>query len=200
MAGRHRAPVPPPAHRAHSQRWARIGVAATVALWLSDRARARMDAEPIVETPPPSVIVAKPPGPADLLRANIVDHALFYVDQVPYRDGGKDSKTGFDCSGLVWQVLKDAGFKVPYRTVAQLKRWTKPIEFADLRPGDLVFYDRHVGVFVGNGQVVDSSMLTAKVARHDMWLDPYPTFGRVPDPGPAPDPSPTPGRRPVPGS
>lgn len=53
-------------------------------------------------------------------------------------------------------VLKEAGYKVPYRTSAALAKWTKRV--ADPQPGDLVLYAGdpvgHVGIYIGNGMMI----------------------------------------------
>lgn len=58
----------------------------------------------------------------------------------PYRLGG-ETKSGIDCSGLVYvSYLKATGFQVP-RTVRDLSKWVLVIPRQDLVPGDLVFFD-----------------------------------------------------------
>jgi cell wall-associated NlpC family hydrolase len=189
---RHRLIEEPPRHRSGSRWIGQVGVALVIvlavsgALWWSDTRRAALTA-PAVDTAVPATVTAPPATvePVDesaQRRQRIVDAARHYVElRTPYVEGGKTPAKGFDSSGLVWQILKDAGQKVPYRTSVKLRMWAEPIEFADLRPGDLVFYAHHVGVFVGDGQMVDASPMADTVIEHEMWQDPYPTFGRVPD-------------------
>jgi peptidoglycan DL-endopeptidase CwlO len=195
--GRHRLEVPPPQHRAGSRRIGQLGVGAVVAtsllvaFWASGQGRDMVTepATPAVSTAVPTADpTATPSMPAPVedesaeLQRRIVDGARVYVERrSPYVEGGKSPKKGFDSSGLVWQVLKDVGREEPYRTTTALKKWAEPIEFADLQPGDLVFYAHHVGVFVGDGQMVDASPMADTVIEHEVWQDPYPTFGRVPD-------------------
>jgi cell wall-associated NlpC family hydrolase len=57
----------------------------------------------------------------------------------PYRNGGSDP-SGFDCSGFVWYVFARHGVPVP-RTVSDLYRAGVHVDAADLRAGDLVFFD-----------------------------------------------------------
>lgn len=74
---------------------------------------------------------------------------------VPYRYGGS-SPRGFDCSGLVYFVYRHAGIRVPRTANAQFYA-SHPVQFANLRPGDLVFFEiagdaqMHVGIYAGAG-------------------------------------------------
>ena len=73
----------------------------------------------------------------------------------PYRWGGT-GRGGFDCSGLAQWAYRKAGITLPRSSRAQSAVGT-PVSRADLRPGDLVFFYRpvsHVGIYVGNGNVV----------------------------------------------
>jgi cell wall-associated NlpC family hydrolase len=57
---------------------------------------------------------------------------------VPYSYGGSSPSTGFDCSGLVYAAYRSIGRTIPRSSWDQL-RTGRPVGFADLRPGDLVF-------------------------------------------------------------
>jgi cell wall-associated NlpC family hydrolase len=73
----------------------------------------------------------------------------------PYVWGGT-GKGGFDCSGLAQWAYKKAGVTLPRSSRAQSSVGT-PVSRGELRPGDLVFFYRpvsHVGIYVGNGNVV----------------------------------------------
>ncbi len=77
---------------------------------------------------------------------------------VPYVYGGYTPR-GFDCSGLVYYVFRRAGLAVPRTANAQLYA-SHPVNFQDLHPGDLVFFEiagnvqMHVGIYVGNGEFI----------------------------------------------
>jgi cell wall-associated NlpC family hydrolase len=74
----------------------------------------------------------------------------------PYRWGGSSPATGFDSSGLVVWAYARAGISgLPHFSGALWTAGTR-VARADLRPGDLVFFDRasHVGIYVGNGRFV----------------------------------------------
>ncbi len=78
----------------------------------------------------------------------------------PYAPRGGSPETGFDCSGLVAYVYARAlQLNLP-RNTADLSRAGAPIAAADLRPGDLVFYNTqqrpfsHVGIYLGDMRFV----------------------------------------------
>src|SRR5205823_13997401 len=57
---------------------------------------------------------------------------------VPYGWGGTSRATGFGCSGLVYAAYRSIGLAVPRSSWDQL-RVGRPVRFARLRPGDLLF-------------------------------------------------------------
>ena len=79
---------------------------------------------------------------------------------VDYRNGGRSSETGFDCSGLVAHVYEEAyGIRLP-RTVLAQSATGIAVSARELEPGDLVFYNTlgqpysHVGIYLGEGKFV----------------------------------------------
>lgn len=88
--------------------------------------------------------------------------ALSLLD-MSYVSGGRGPATGFDCSGLVSHVyLQAAG--IPLRgSAASIAKAARPVNFADLMAGDLVFFNTlgysfsHVGIYVGDGRFVHAS-------------------------------------------
>ena len=79
----------------------------------------------------------------------------------PYRYGGNTPDSGFDCSGLVDFVFRDAaGLDLPRSTQELINFRAPEIDRSDLQPGDLVFFSpeggrvSHVGIYVGEGRFV----------------------------------------------
>jgi cell wall-associated NlpC family hydrolase len=98
---------------------------------------------------------------------------------VDYRYGGKSPVTGFDCSGLVAHVYREAwGIRLPHNTKAQSEAGV-PVSLAELQAGDLVFYDTqkrpysHVGIYMGDGKFVHAPKSGARVRveslRSEYW-------------------------------
>lgn len=78
----------------------------------------------------------------------------------PYRWGGSDPDKGFDCSGLVGYVFRNAlGIELPRVSRDMARRGELVADRAKLAAGDLVFFGRkgrvdHVGIYVGDGRFV----------------------------------------------
>jgi len=85
----------------------------------------------------------------------------FALSQIgkPYQWGGAGPNS-YDCSGLVMAAWEKAGVSFPHSAQDQYDM-TARVSIASLQPGDLVFYGTptdvyHVGIYVGNGQMVDA--------------------------------------------
>ena len=102
-------------------------------------------------------LVAHLPAAKDKKSAAAIHEALALIG-VPYRWGGTTKAGGFDCSGFTQHVWASAGVKIP-RTVRAQARAGTHVSLNTVQPGDLVvFYptQHHVGIYVGNGLVIDS--------------------------------------------
>ena len=86
-----------------------------------------------------------------------VGYALGQVgDAYVYGAAGPDA---FDCSGLTMMAWAQAGVSLPHSSGAQMGSGT-PVSLSELQPGDLVFYYSpvsHVGIYIGNGQIVHAA-------------------------------------------
>ena len=93
---------------------------------------------------------------------------------VPYRRGGSNAASGFDCSGFVRNVYADALGLVLPRVARDQANATKKIEKKELRPGDLVFFNTmrrafsHVGIYLGDGKFIHAPRPGKNVRVEDM--------------------------------
>ncbi|MBW3085544.1 hypothetical protein KEM60_01744 [Austwickia sp. TVS 96-490-7B] len=94
---------------------------------------------------------------------------------IPYVWGGT-STAGFDCSGYVQYVFRQAGISLP-RTSGQMRASTTYI--SNPQPGDLVFFgDWHVGIYAGNGMMYDAPTAGQTTGLHKIWSSGV-SYGRV---------------------
>ena len=93
---------------------------------------------------------------------------------VPYKRGGNNFESGFDCSGFVKALYEQTVGKVLPRKAEQQAAATEQIDKVDLQPGDLVFFNTlkrafsHVGIYVGEGKFIHSPKPGAAVRVEDM--------------------------------
>lgn len=93
---------------------------------------------------------------------------------VPYRLGGTNAETGFDCSGFVRAIYSQTMGKVLPRVSAEQANATQQIDRSDLKPGDLVFFNTmrrtfsHVGIYVGDGKFIHAPRTGASVRVESM--------------------------------
>ncbi len=104
----------------------------------------------------------------------------------PYKWGGNNPQQGFDCSGLMSYVYKNAlGINIP-RTAAQQRDQSRTVSYEQLQPGDMLFFKtgrnaNHVGVYIGNRKFVHAATGSkhVKVASMDSayWHKRFVKFG-----------------------
>lgn len=85
----------------------------------------------------------------------IASYACQFIGN-PYVAGGTSLTNGADCSGFVWRVFKDKGYSVP-RTSWELRNAGSGVEYSQAQPGDIICYAGHVGIYIGNGNIVHAS-------------------------------------------
>ncbi len=115
---------------------------------------------------------------------------------------GVRSRGGFDCSGFLWRVFKLEPYVGGERLNATLRGRTaaqmageaprnRRIAFAQLQPGDLMFFGRggrkakaasvdHTGIYAGNGWMIHSSRYGVALAEVDGWYAERFAWGRRP--------------------
>jgi hypothetical protein len=109
--------------------------------------------------------------------------------ELPHLGQRGQPRSGFDCSGLSWWLLRHddsvwnvnpprpyIGWSLPQRTSAEMANMAPTkIRYKNLTPGDLMFYDGnfdgvidHVDTYIGNGYALDSSSSPGGVTI--MWV------------------------------
>lgn len=90
-------------------------------------------------------------------RIKSVLHRAMALLGTPYRWGGTTPEGGFDCSGLVGYVFRNAlGIELP-RVSREMAKSGQSVDRHELAQGDLVFFGKsgtvdHVGIYVGEGR------------------------------------------------
>ncbi len=124
---------------------------------------------------------AEPSPEAGTPRADAANAVLFRAIALvgtPYRYGGNTPDTGFDCSGLVGYVFRDAaGVALPRTSSDMSDLDARRIDMRDLQAGDLVFFAEgrrvsHVGIYVGEQRFVHAPN-TGGTVRLDRLDTPY---------------------------
>jgi cell wall-associated NlpC family hydrolase len=93
----------------------------------------------------------------------IADAAQKYLG-TPYVWGGESMEEGgMDCSGFVYNALRDAGHNVGRTTAQGYRSQGTVVSKAEMQPGDLIFYGKntndasHIGIYIGDGKMIHSS-------------------------------------------
>lgn len=107
--------------------------------------------------------------------SDLVVNALGFLG-VPYKMGGNDAETGFDCSGFVKAMFEQTVGLILPRKAEQQAAATQHIDRSELQPGDLVFFNTlrrafsHVGIYIGDGKFIHSPKPGAQVRVENMGI------------------------------
>ncbi|MFE3143561.1 NlpC/P60 family protein [Streptomyces scopuliridis] len=94
---------------------------------------------------------------------------------------GANGPSGFDCSGLTQWSYAQAGVGLPRTSQAQ-RYAGRQVSLSAARPGDLVAYRddaSHIGMYVGNGQVIHAPYPGASVRYDPVGMMPVSSVTRV---------------------
>ena len=130
-----------------------------------------------VESIPHQGVSKNPPlSPANQAAGLSVVNAARSLLGTPYRFGGSSPK-GFDCSGLVTYVYRQAGIQIP-RTSSDQYQDSQKVALTQLQPGDLLFFRlsppkiSHVAIYAGDGRFIHAPS-SGKYVSYASLEDPY---------------------------
>ncbi|UJW35475.1 NlpC/P60 family protein [Saccharothrix sp. AJ9571] len=118
----------------------------------------------------PRLPVAIPPQPGTGVAVNLPDGSTVQAPNetaakavraalsnlgVPYVWGGTSPGVGLDCSGLTMTSYGEAGLEIPRIAKTQTVGAEVP-SIDQLLPGDLVVWNGHVAMVIGNGQMIEA--------------------------------------------
>ena len=104
------------------------------------------------------------PGDPDEASADaLIEFALTQLGK-KYVLGGKGPDV-FDCSGFVYYCLNKVGYRIGYMTSYGWAHCNLPrvSKMRDMKRGDIICFNGHVGIYMGNGKMVDASSSNGKV-------------------------------------
>lgn len=94
--------------------------------------------------------------------AEVISYAKQFIG-TPYVWGGTNLKTGVDCSGFVYSVMKNFGISLNRSSASMVSNGVE-VSKANLQAGDLVFFNSggnsgisHVGIYCGDGTYIHST-------------------------------------------
>ena len=98
----------------------------------------------------------------------VAQFALQFVGN-PYVWGGSSLTHGTDCSGFTMAVYANFGVSLPHYDASQRGYGIGIDSLSDARPGDLICFYGHVGIYIGDGMMVHASNARdgIKVSRAD---------------------------------
>ena len=92
--------------------------------------------------------------PTEETPSAVVDFASQFVGN-PYVWGGTSLTNGCDCSGFVMKVYEYFGVSLPHSSYSD-RTVGRAVAYDEIQPGDIVCYDGHVGIYAGDGMIVNA--------------------------------------------
>ncbi len=127
---------------------------------------------------------------SDETFAKMIAEAEKYLGY-PYVFGGSSPSTSFDCSGYVSWVANHSGWNIGRPTAQGLYDLCTPVSSANVKPGDLVFFEgtydagrtvTHVGIYVGNNMMIHcGDPIQYDTLTKQYWQEHFYAYGRLPN-------------------
>lgn len=86
----------------------------------------------------------------------VISYALRFVGN-PYRWGGTSLTNGADCSGYIMSIYRHFGKSLPHSSRAMRGCGTRVSSLRKAKPGDIICYNGHVALYMGNNKIVHAS-------------------------------------------
>ncbi|MCI7305782.1 MAG: NlpC/P60 family protein [Trueperella sp.] len=105
---------------------------------------------------------------------DLVNYARQFVGS-PYVWGGVSPTSGWDCVGFVWYVHQHFGVTTPRRTgqsVTQFWGAYRQVPASQARPGDVMWWPGHVGIYTGNGMHIAAWNPSMGTQEDAVWGNP----------------------------
>lgn len=118
---------------------------------------------------------SQPAAPQNFSSSAVIEIAYRYLG-VPYVWGGS-TPAGFDCSGFTQYVFRQVGIELP-RTSAAQRYAGRVVSASEARPGDLIWWPGHVGIYLGGDQHIAARQPGTSLTAGPIYRS-NPTFIRV---------------------
>lgn len=119
---------------------------------------ARLEAEEAARIAAEQARIAAEAAAAEAARVEkrqaVVDYAMQFLGN-PYVYGGTSLTRGTDCSGFVKSVYAHFGVSLAHSSYS-MRSAGYAVSYSEIQPGDIICYPGHVGIYAGNGKIVNA--------------------------------------------